>query len=46
MSMIERVDFLTDGASAVYGSQAVAGVANIVTRTNFEGFEFTLDTQS
>ena len=46
MSMIERVDFLTDGASAVYGSQAVAGVANIVTRTNFEGFEFTVDTQS
>ena len=46
MSMIERVDFLTDGASAVYGSQAVAGVANIVTRTNFEGFELTLDTQS
>ena len=46
MSMIERVDFLTDGASAVYGSQAVAGVANIVTRKNFEGFEITVDTQS
>jgi iron complex outermembrane receptor protein len=46
VSMIERVDFLTDGASAVYGSQAVAGVANIVTRKNFEGFEFTVDTQS
>ena len=46
MSMIERVDFLTDGASAVYGSQAVAGVANIVTRKNFEGFEFTMDAQN
>ena len=46
MSMIERVDFLTDGASAVYGSQAVAGVANIVTRKNFKGFEFTMDAQN
>lgn len=39
LSVIERVDFLTDGASATYGSQAVAGVANIVTRKGFEGFE-------
>ena len=46
MSMIERVEFLTDGASAVYGSQAVAGVANIITRKNFEGLEFTVDGQS
>ena len=46
MSMIERVEFLTDGASAVYGSQAVAGVANIITRSNFEGLEFTIDGQS
>ena len=46
MSMIERVEFLTDGASAVYGSQAVAGVANIITRKNFEGLEFTIDGQS
>ena len=46
MSMIEKVEFLTDGASAVYGSQAVAGVANIITRSNFEGMEFTIDGQS
>jgi iron complex outermembrane receptor protein len=46
MSMIERVEFLTDGASAVYGSQAVAGVANIITRSNFEGFEITLGGQT
>lgn len=39
LSVIQRVDFLTDGASATYGSQAVAGVANIVTRKGFEGFE-------
>ncbi len=37
--MIERIDVLTNGASATYGSQAVAGVANIITRKGFEGFE-------
>ena len=37
--MIERVEVLTDGASATYGSQAVAGVANIITRKGFEGLE-------
>ena len=37
--MIERVEILRDGASATYGSQAVAGVANIVTRKGFAGFE-------
>ena len=37
--MIERVEILRDGASATYGSQAVAGVANIVTRKNLTGFE-------
>ena len=37
--MIERVEILRDGASATYGSQAVAGVANIVTRKGFSGFE-------
>ena len=39
LSMIERMDVLTDGASATYGSQAVAGVANIITRKGFEGLE-------
>ena len=39
LAMIERIDILTDGASATYGSQAVAGVANIITRKGFEGFE-------
>jgi iron complex outermembrane receptor protein len=37
--MIERVEVLKDGASAVYGADAVAGVVNIITRSNFEGFE-------
>ncbi len=37
--MVENVEILKDGASAVYGSDAVAGVANFKTRSNFEGFE-------
>lgn len=41
--MIERIDVLTDGASATYGSQAVAGVANVITRKGFEGFELQAD---
>jgi len=36
---IERVEVLADGASATYGSDAVAGVVNFVTRKNFEGLE-------
>lgn len=37
---VERVEYLTDGASAIYGSDAVAGVLNIITRKNFEGTSF------
>ncbi|MDT8398809.1 MAG: TonB-dependent receptor [Pseudomonadales bacterium] len=37
--MIERIELLTDGASATYGSDAVAGVVNFITRRNFEGTE-------
>jgi iron complex outermembrane receptor protein len=36
-SIVERVEVLTGGASAIYGSDAVAGVVNIVLRENFEG---------
>jgi iron complex outermembrane recepter protein len=43
-SMIERVEILKDGASAVYGADAVAGVVNIITRRNFEGLEFNAQT--
>ena len=39
MAMIERVEILTDGASAVYGSDAIAGVVNFITRKDFEGVE-------
>ena len=36
---IERVDVLTGGASAIYGSDAVAGVVNIIYKKNFQGIE-------
>ncbi len=37
---LERVEVLADGASSVYGSDAVAGVVNFITRRNVNGFEF------
>src|SRR5690606_16989907 len=45
---IERMEVLTDGASAVYGTDAVAGVINVITKRNFQGAEisFTNDTSS
>lgn len=39
---LERLEVLVDGASAIYGSDAVAGVVNFVLRKDFEGFEVTL----
>ncbi len=36
---LQRVELLKDGAAVTYGSDAVAGVANFITRTNFEGIE-------
>lgn len=36
-AIIERIEVLKDGASAVYGSDAVAGVVNIITRKDYEG---------
>ena len=38
--IIERIDLLLDGASSIYGSDAVAGVANVILRQDFEGVEF------
>ena len=39
MLAIERVEILKDGAAAIYGSEAVAGVANFITRRGFRGVE-------
>ncbi|CAM3713407.1 TonB-dependent receptor plug domain-containing protein [Rheinheimera salexigens] len=40
MAAVERIEILSDGASAVYGSDAIAGVINIITRKDFNGAEF------
>jgi len=44
-SLVDRYEILTDGASSVYGSDAIAGVANIILRKDFDGFEFEAYTQ-
>ncbi len=39
MALIERVEILKDGASAIYGSDAIGGVVNFILRKDFEGVE-------
>jgi iron complex outermembrane receptor protein len=39
-AIIERIEVLKDGASAVYGSDAIGGVVNVITRKDFTGGEF------
>lgn len=41
---IRRIEILQDGASAVYGSDAIGGVVNIITDREFEGFRFDAQT--
>lgn len=43
-SMIERIEILKSASSAIYGSDAVAGVINIITRKGFDGVEFSAQT--
>ena len=43
--MTDRVEVLTDGGSALYGADAVAGVVNIIMRDDFQGFELYGDIQ-
>lgn len=38
-NIIERIEIVPDGASAIYGSDAVAGVANIILKRDYQGFE-------
>ena len=42
VAAIERIEILKDGASAVYGSDAVAGVVNIIMRKDFDGAELSV----
>lgn len=44
VSAIERVEILKDGASAIYGSDAIAGVVNIILKKQFDGTEFNVST--
>ena len=46
MLAVERVEILKDGAAAIYGSEAVAGVVNFITRSGFTGFEFQTEFRS
>jgi iron complex outermembrane receptor protein len=38
---VDRIEVLNDGASAIYGSDAIAGVVNFITRTEFQGLNLT-----
>ena len=40
-ALVERIDVVTGGASAVYGADAVSGVVNIITKEDFDGLEIT-----
>ncbi|NCT66934.1 MAG: TonB-dependent receptor [Rhodanobacteraceae bacterium] len=42
-NIIERIEVLKDGASSVYGSDAIGGVVNFILRKDYEGAEFTAD---
>jgi iron complex outermembrane receptor protein len=41
LAAVERIEILSDGASAIYGSDAIGGVVNIITRKNFNGMQLT-----
>ena len=43
-NVIKRIEILQDGASAVYGSDAIGGVVNVITDSNFSGFRFDAQT--
>lgn len=45
MSAIERIEILTDGASSIYGSDALAGVINIITRAEKQGVDVTVESR-
>ncbi|MET1253727.1 TonB-dependent receptor plug domain-containing protein [Aliikangiella maris] len=42
IALVEKVEFLTGGASAIYGSDAISGVVNITLKSDFEGFNLRL----
>jgi iron complex outermembrane recepter protein len=46
IAMVERIEVLQDGASSIYGSDAIAGVINIITRKDYQGASLTYQEQS
>ncbi len=42
-SIVQRIEIVKDGSSSIYGSDAVAGAVNIITRKNIDDFEFSLN---
>lgn len=45
VALIERADILTGGAGSTYGADAISGVANFITKTDFEGLDFRISDQ-
>ncbi len=43
-NVVERIEVLQDGASAIYGSDAIAGVVNIITKQDYRGMQFAVQT--
>lgn len=46
ISVVEQIEVIKDGASAIYGSDAVAGVVNVITRRDFRGISVNVQTGS
>ena len=42
LAMVDRIEVLRDGASSIYGADAIGGVVNIITKKDFEGFQVDL----
>ena len=46
MAQIERIEIITDGASAIYGADAVAGVLNVILRDDYDGLSLGVRTET
>ena len=46
MAQIERIEIITDGASAIYGADAVAGVVNVILRDDYDGLSLGVRTET
>lgn len=45
MGAVERIEVLRDGASAIYGSDAIAGVINVILRKDYQGLELSINAE-